>query len=830
MAKLPDIPSTESVPSGPLAWVKNWADSVRLWLQSRDPRATQVGDPRDKFVDRQELLDKGLYYRTSSGAFLGTVTGIPGPAGPPGAPGVGVEAPDYTPPPTPTGLAVVAGITQITISWDAASYTTGHGHAQTNIYGAIWEDGDTEPTFGDVRTKFITSAVNALTLASYPSQPSTTWCIWISHQSVDGIDGADAGNIAGGTHGVQATTGEDVEALLDILTNKIRINHLYSALARPIFGIDQDRDEAAADTLAALLAAHKEKTDRHTSITQLRTVVDEGDAQSAALVTELAAVVDDNYAAITSTYSTTADMNAAIALSADTLTTAFEAGDSDTLATAQAFTYSRASIDGAIAASALDLTAAFEDGDATTLASAQSYTYSQAAIDGAIASSSSVLEASLTDDIAAAVAVEAAARADLDGSVAALYTVRAELSSGGRTVVGGFGLSATSTEAAGPRIDFGVRADQFWVAAPSGTGVADIVPFVIRTTTTTENGVTISPGVYIDAAYIVNLTAAYALIQSLVADDITVADLSATQLTLGDGSVGGNLKSTTFVAGSGSTPGLGWRLTPGGDLHANSGTFYGTIYATAGVFGGQVKVGTSPAISGTTMTGSGAVINADGSFAFGDADANITSPTGGPVRINGPLVLATNITAEADSYDTYSSTATDTVDEVHAFSIIDSTGGVVQAGANGYVDVYLNTASDRILSMYVRIEATNGVDTIVSPACVTTFNAGQGFPWSFAGTHYRTSLPFSLTWAFTGSYYQSVKAFAPGVSGTLPSPTLVDNFLDADSWTMNVHVVVTTYTTAGAASSVIEYVRTSVGGWSTEVMGAARHDPASPIL
>lgn len=644
MAKLPDIPSTESVPSGPLAWVKNWADSVRLWLQSRDPRATQVGDPRDKFVDRQELLDKGLYYRTSSGAFLGTVTGIPGPAGPPGAPGVGVEAPDYTPPPTPTGLAVVAGITQITISWDAASYTTGHGHAQTNIYGAIWEDGDTEPTFGDVRTKFITSAVNALTLASYPSQPSTTWCIWISHQSVDGIDGADAGNIAGGTHGVQATTGEDVEALLDILTNKIRINHLYSALARPIFGIDQDRDEAAADTLAALLAAHKEKTDRHTSITQLRTVVDEGDAQSAALVTELAAVVDDNYAAITSTYSTTADMNAAIALSADTLTTAFEAGDSDTLATAQAFTYSRASIDGAIAASALDLTAAFEDGDATTLASAQSYTYSQAAIDGAIASSSSVLEASLTDDIAAAVAVEAAARADLDGSVAALYTVRAELSSGGRTVVGGFGLSATSTEAAGPRIDFGVRADQFWVAAPSGTGVADIVPFVIRTTTTTENGVTISPGVYIDAAYIVNLTAAYALIQSLVADDITVADLSATQLTLGDGSVGGNLKSTTFVAGSGSTPGLGWRLTPGGDLHANSGTFYGTIYATAGVFGGQVKVGTSPAISGTTMTGSGAVINADGSLALGNATSNITIPVAGdPIRLNGQVVATDNI-------------------------------------------------------------------------------------------------------------------------------------------------------------------------------------------
>lgn len=57
-----------------------------------------------------------------------------------------------------------------------------------------------------------------------------------------------------------------------------------------------------------------------------------------------------------------------------------------------------------------------------------------------------------------------------------MYTVRAQVTSGGRTVVGGFGLSALDGPG-GPTIDFGVRADTFWVAGLDGT--ADI-PFIIK--------------------------------------------------------------------------------------------------------------------------------------------------------------------------------------------------------------------------------------------------------------------------------------------------------------------------------------------------------------
>lgn len=57
-----------------------------------------------------------------------------------------------------------------------------------------------------------------------------------------------------------------------------------------------------------------------------------------------------------------------------------------------------------------------------------------------------------------------------------MYSVRAQVTSSGRTVVGGFGLSALNGPD-GPTIDFGVRADTFWVAGLDGT--ADI-PFIIK--------------------------------------------------------------------------------------------------------------------------------------------------------------------------------------------------------------------------------------------------------------------------------------------------------------------------------------------------------------
>lgn len=215
MAKIPVIPSPES--SGVPSWLKNWTDKVLSWWTARDP--TQAGDPLDKFVDRRSLVEAGLL--TISGS--GTVTaggGIVGPPGPPGLPGAGAEAPDLTAPVSPTGFAAFPGITSVLFTWDAPSYTTGHGHARTNLYGAIWVTGESEPTFGDPRTKLIDSVVGPGSVHTFASQPATRWCFWLTFVSVDGVESATP---AGGVHGVQATTGQDVTALLQVLTEAAEV-------------------------------------------------------------------------------------------------------------------------------------------------------------------------------------------------------------------------------------------------------------------------------------------------------------------------------------------------------------------------------------------------------------------------------------------------------------------------------------------------------------------------------------------------------------------------------------------------------------------------------
>ena len=284
-------------------------------------------------------------------------------------------------------------------------------------------------------------------------------------------------------------------------------------------------------------------------------------------------VVADVYSFIQTNYSTTSDMNSAITSSSTVLVAGYSTAISSAISTESS---------------------------------------ARASGDSANASSITTLSATVGANTSA-ISAESSARTSLDGSVAALYTVRVEASSGGRTIVGGYGLSATSTAAAGPRIDFGIRADQFYIAAPAGAGVADVVPFVVRTTSTVENGVAIPAGVYMNAAYIVNLSAMYARFGTLIADSIAAGSINAAKLTLGDGTVGGDLKSTSFSAGSGGTPGTGWKLTPGGVLYASNVVVYGTIYAQAADIQGFVTADQIDARGLSIKNAAGTVILAAGS-------------------------------------------------------------------------------------------------------------------------------------------------------------------------------------------------------------------------
>lgn len=166
------------------------------------------GDPLDKVVTWRDLTEQGLVRLSAlQGAARGRAPGrviIPPGAG-------GVEEPDLTPPPTPTGLTVTPGITYIIIECDPQLYSQGHGHDRTIVYGAKRATGAPAPTFADA----VPICEFLGTVFAYATEPSTTWCIWIKWKSIDGVLSVAP---AGGTNGVQVTTGLDVDLMVQAMT------------------------------------------------------------------------------------------------------------------------------------------------------------------------------------------------------------------------------------------------------------------------------------------------------------------------------------------------------------------------------------------------------------------------------------------------------------------------------------------------------------------------------------------------------------------------------------------------------------------------------------
>lgn len=185
-----------------------------------------------------------------------------------------------------------------------------------------------------------------------------------------------------------------------------------------------------------------------------------------------------------------------------------------------------------------------------------------------------------------------------------------------------------------PYTKVGFRADQFYIApkadfyqeaAPSSptsgqlwfqpsTGVTKTwngsawgtfsvpLPFVVNTQSIVEDGVTIPPGVYMDAAYIRNLTAMIARLGTAVIDDAKIASLSAAKLTVGDGTVGGDLRSTNYVAGV-----SGWIIRPSGAAQFPAQYILGLVQASQINANGLSIRDTS----GNLLLGSGTPLRAD---------------------------------------------------------------------------------------------------------------------------------------------------------------------------------------------------------------------------
>lgn len=125
----------------------------------------------------------------------------------------------------------------------------------------------------------------------------------------------------------------------------------------------------------------------------------------------------------------------------------------------------------------------------------------------------------------AALQVLAKTVAGPDGATAQ-YTVKTDVNG----YVSGFGLSNTYNNAS-PYSQFVFKADQFAFGAP---GLASVYPFVIQTSDTIVNGVSIPAGVYIDAAYIKNGTITNAKIGAAAIDSAKIADAAITNAKIAD--------------------------------------------------------------------------------------------------------------------------------------------------------------------------------------------------------------------------------------------------------------------------------------------------------
>ena len=122
-----------------------------------------------------------------------------------------VQQPDFTPPPTPTGFALDAALINVFVEHDVPTYTVGHGHAHTVLYGARRADGAPAPVFANAeKLDQFEGQINA-----YPTDPATTWHMWITWVTVDGIESLVP---AGGVNGLVVTTGQDVSKLVKALT------------------------------------------------------------------------------------------------------------------------------------------------------------------------------------------------------------------------------------------------------------------------------------------------------------------------------------------------------------------------------------------------------------------------------------------------------------------------------------------------------------------------------------------------------------------------------------------------------------------------------------
>lgn len=390
--------------------------------------------------------------------------------------------------------------------------------------------------------------------------------------------------------------------------------------------LDRSADKAAEALLRDILTGEKNREQAQEALalakTELSASFQEGLQAEAQQRTQLAAKVDSQAAALSQESTARSTADEALAQQQQVLAAQVTQTDQRLQAQIQQESQARADADAAEALQRQQLAARLDQEDDALLALVEQEEQARVSGDQAEAAARQTLAATVSSNHSAALAAiqtEQSVRANETGHLGAQYTVRMQLGQGGKQVVGGFALSGTSSGTAGETIDFGVLANKFFVAAPEGSGIVSNFQLTIQTTPTTANGVTIPAGLYVDSAFITNVSALWGRFGTLVADSIQATAISASQLTAGNGVIGGSLKSSNYVAGS-----SGWQLRPDGVAEFSGVIVRGTVYATSGTVGGW-SIGSNYLRSSNYQAGvRGVNFGSDGSVEIRSTDGTRT--------------------------------------------------------------------------------------------------------------------------------------------------------------------------------------------------------------
>lgn len=651
---LPALPSG-SLPDNVTGYLNQWREAIQRLMGKR-------GDAGRAAVLWDDLVDAGVADGrrniTISGA--GGATTVVVDSG--GGGGGSTYTPDLTKPPTPTGLTASAGFSNVIVQWNVATYTAGHGHKQTNIYATKQDKDDvTLKAFADAVR--VDSAQGALTIQALPTDTGIKWRIWIKYESADGVES----DPAGGPNGFVITSGvignADIGDLVVEAKNLAEGAVLSSKQRLQSIGLPLNNDPWFSDPSYWHLV--------YGSASYLSGISDGPAGESTA-----AENADGSNAALRTVELIDVDPEAAYVIECYARQKPGSTGGLHYLC-----------VMWFDAAGNMLVSNEAQPGGAGSPSGWYNEYYSYFGAYGE-APPSDWVKYSAKFGYGQGRIVPSNAK-----FMRPLAILNNSSDVGVNHQVSGLKITKIVSEqvVSDGSIDLGsaaVKADGSFGALAVGYTVTQY------------------------------LVATSGILNNLIVDDAQISNLSAAKLTAGDGTIGGNLKSTNYSAGS-----LGWIVRPDGFSEFSNAVVRGTIYASAGAIGGSY-IGATYMQSTTWDSNYGWQLTSDGGAKFisesGSRIFDISASGSDPV-----LLIGDSISISADGSSSYSgslSAATGTF----AGELQAATGTFIGEVAAGSLDV-------KKLSGESQLNSDPGVYTYTTPADgkfssvrFTLFGAGGG--------------------------------------------------------------------------------------------------------